>query len=109
MAENGKTLKLTLKEKLLAQRLCHEDTFTRDELYQFYTLLNDKHADKKADAIFFKANINEDNCISQVEFSQILTSEYEKEKRQLFKEVERAALTKKRIRESRFRPCLKML
>ena len=64
VAENGKTLKLTLKEKLLAQRLCSEDTFTRDEIYQFYVLLEDKHADKKADQIFFKANTNDtDNTI----------------------------------------------
>lgn len=39
----------------------------------------------------------------------IVRSEYEKERRQVFKHVERMALTKKRIRESRLRWLLQAL
>lgn len=65
-------------DKLKNYRQCREKNFCRDEIYDLYLSLGDKHAYKKADDIFFKANTEEDNTIDEDEFCKIIKSEYEK-------------------------------
>jgi hypothetical protein len=43
--------------------------------------LGDKHAYKKADDIFFRANTEQDNTISEEEFSKMIIEEYKKVER----------------------------
>lgn len=70
MLENGKTINVSMMDKLKKYRKCREKDFCRDEIYDLYLSLGDKHAYKKADDIFFKANCHvEDSTISEPEFA----------------------------------------
>ena len=99
--ENGKTVKVSLMGKYLKSRMCREKDFCRDEIYDLYLSLGDKHAYKKADDIFFRANTEQDSTISEEEFAKIIRMEYEKVQRINFKQVERTAQLTRRIKQSR--------
>ena len=98
---NGKTVEISVTDKLKRNRQCKQPNFCRDEFYDLYCWLGDKHAYKKADDIFHQANKMGDGVISMQEFSRIIKKEYEKTGRKNFLYAEQSAKIKKRIKTSR--------
>lgn len=52
-----------MMEKLETHRQCKEQTLCRDEIYELFLKLGESNANKKADDIFFRSNVDEDATI----------------------------------------------
>jgi hypothetical protein len=89
---SGKTINVSLIDKMKKYRACKENTFCRDEIYDLFKHLGASNSHKKADDIFFKSNDDTDATISFAEFAKVIRMEYTKVGAQNFKFSERSAM-----------------
>lgn len=84
----GSPQSISLRDKWLQSRVCKENTFCRDEIYQMFVLQGCHFPGKRADDLFCRANSDSDVTISVEEFIQIYMIELEEAHRKRLKMAE---------------------
>ena len=89
---------ISIRDKLLKNRKCKEDTISRDELYEIFKYNNYYYPHKRADDLFFRSNTDGDSVIDCDEFIEIYYRELHQKEQKRKKLAENLVRLKNRER-----------
>jgi hypothetical protein len=73
----GFSQQISLVDKWKHNRVCTENSLSRDEIYQIYVTLGSDYPNKRTDDLFFRSNNDGDQEMSQEEFIDVYMKEFQ--------------------------------